>query len=95
MSILNYFKRQKSVLPQPENVPGVAASTVHAANHSVQESLQRKRLSQYNHYSYQTKLDIGRYAFVHGDSAAVRKFSQQLLLVRVQSGGLRRKLRLC
>ena len=32
----------------------------------------------YNHYSYQSKLDIDRYAYVYGNKAAARKYSKEL-----------------
>ena len=78
MSILRYLKRPASDLPQPAEVPGVPASTVLAVNRSVESTLVKKRRSCYNHYSYQNKLDIGRYAIVYGTSAAVRKYSKAL-----------------
>ena len=78
MSLLRYLKRPSNELPQPAEVPGVPASTVLAVNRSVESTFGKRRHSRYNHYSYQSKLNIGRYAVVHGTSAAIRKYSKAL-----------------
>ena len=43
----------------------------------VESALGKRCHSHYNHYSYQSKLDIGRYAYVYGHRAAARKYSKE------------------
>ena len=79
MSIFRYLKQTANELPQPDDVPGVPASTIVAVNHTLESNTPPKRhRSSYNHYSYRNKLDIGRYAVV--TSSAVRKYSKALCI---------------
>ena len=57
MSIFLYLKKLANELPQPADVPSVPASTMVAVNLTLESTLSKKVLLEYNRYSYRNKLD--------------------------------------